>query len=128
MEVLIKKFKGLMNWISEKKYIITMLVYSVLTMPTNIVFASDNNAEKIESIINIAVNVVGVVFVGIGVILAIYAVGQLILAFKNDDVNARSTAAQSLIIGLVLIIVPIVLKALDLGEFVSSQISNITSD
>lgn len=63
--------------------------------------AGGNNAatDAIQQI----VNVVFKIFQYIGVVLALWGAGSLIMAFKNEDADSKTRAIMSLVVGICLV-------------------------
>lgn len=76
--------------------------------------------DIISSVANNMVNIIGLVFRSVGVILAVYAVGQLVLAFKNEDADSKSRASTMLVVGIVLIALPTIISTLNLVEYINN--------
>ena len=60
------------------------------------------------------ISIIDTIFQVVGVILTAFAVGQLVLAFKNEDADSKARATTMIVVGLVLIALPTVLKGLKL--------------
>lgn len=78
-----------------------------------------STAEKIRSVLKDMISVIGVIFQAVGVVLSVYSVGQLILAFKNEDADSKSRASTTLVVGIALIAMPAIVDALNLVEMVT---------
>lgn len=98
-------------------FIIAVLVAFAVINPA---FAAANYVTRIRTIMNNMVTIVGVIFQAVGAILSIYAVGQLILAFKNEDANSKSSASTLLVVGIVLIAVPGIITTLGLVNLIGA--------
>lgn len=84
------------------------------------VAAADVDAtETIKEILNKFIKIVELIFQTIGVILSVYAVGQLILAFKNEDSDSKSKSSALLAVGILLIVMPAIVDSLDLVEMIT---------
>lgn len=92
------------------------ITFVTLCLIVNPAFASYTNT--IRDIMEDMVDIVGTIFQAVGVILSIYAVGQLVLAFKNEDANAKSSASTLLVVGIVLIAIPGIIDALNLVDMI----------
>lgn len=108
---------------SKKERIITLAaLLAIVTLTMLLVvspaFAANNYVSTIRTIMNNMVTIVGVIFQAVGAILSIYAVGQLILAFKNEDANSKSSASTLLVVGIVLIAVPGIINTLGLVNMI----------
>lgn len=107
----------------ERYFTLTMFfVIAVMVMfaVINPAFAATNYVTRIRTIMNNMVTIVGVIFQAVGAILSIYAVGQLILAFKNEDANSKSSASTLLVVGIVLIAVPGIITTLGLVNLIGA--------
>ena len=96
--------------------ILAAITFVTLCLIVNPAFASYTNT--IRDIMEDMVDIVGTIFQAVGVILSIYAVGQLVLAFKNEDANAKSSASTLLVVGIVLIAIPGIIDALNLVDMI----------
>lgn len=96
---------------------VVFLTMAALCMILTPAFAS-GYVGTIQGIMDKMVDIVGTIFQAVGVILSIYAVGQLILAFKNEDANAKSQASTLLVVGIVLIALPGIVDTLGLVDMI----------
>lgn len=108
---------------SKKERLITLAaLFTIVTLTMLLIvspaFAANNYVSTIRTIMNNMVTIVGVIFQAVGAILSIYAVGQLILAFKNEDANSKSSASTLLVVGIVLIAVPGIINTLGLVNMI----------
>ncbi len=76
----------------------------------------------IQEIMKNMVSIVGTIFQAVGVILTVYAVGQLISAFKGDDANSKFTASTLLVVGIILIALPGIIDSLGLVEMIGGGV------
>lgn len=60
-------------------------------------------AGSAESIIGKVLGIVLQIFLYIGVVLLVWSIGMLILAFKNEDADSKTRAIMLLIVSIVLI-------------------------
>ena len=95
--------------------IFVMAVVVVFFMAINFAWA-DGYTDEIKSVLDQMIGIVGTVFQAVGVILSIYAVGQLVLAFKNEDANSKSSASTLLVVGIALIAIPAIIDGLGLVD------------
>ena len=65
--------------------------------------ATEFDTTDAETTISALGDLVCKVFRYIGVVLALFSVGQLILAFKNEDADSKQRATMTLVIAVVLI-------------------------
>jgi hypothetical protein len=78
-----------------------------------------NTVGKIKSVTNAVVNVIVTIFQAVGVIMSVFSVGQMVLAFKNEDADSKSRASLLLVCGLALIAIPAIVKSLDLINLIT---------
>lgn len=90
----------------------------VLMMILNPAFAATDYTSTIIEIVDQIVDIVCLIFQVIGVILGIYAVGQLVLAFKNEDANSKAEASRQLVVAVILIAVPGIITGLNLVNYI----------
>ena len=89
----------------------------IVVMPIcNPVWASSGSGT-ISSILQDMIDIIGMVFTAVGIILAIYSVGTLILAFKNDDPDSKQRASTMLVVAVVLIGFPAIIDQLNLTSY-----------
>ena len=83
-----------------KKVALCASVLSVCGIAIPTAFADESTTDKIVgSIIDVIVDI----FKYIGIILLVWSVGMLVLAFKNEDADSKSRAIMLLVVSLVLI-------------------------
>lgn len=92
------------------------LVLSVVDFP----LADVAGATQIRAIMQTMIDIVGMIFQAVGVILTVYAVGTLVMAFKNEDPDAKSRAGTMLVVGVVLMILPAIIKGLNLTSYIGT--------
>ena len=67
-------------------------------------FAAKQSANtKAEGVLKNMITIIEDVFRYVGVVLAVYSIGQLIMAFKNEDADSKSRATTMLVVACVLI-------------------------
>lgn len=72
--------------------------------------------QTVKDILSEMISIVGLVFSAVGVILAVYSVGQLVLAFKNEDADSKSRASTMLVVAVILIAFPAIVDGLKLVD------------
>lgn len=77
------------------------------TMPA--VFAVDQTAD---AMVGKLVGIICTIFRYIGILLAVWAVGMLVLAFKNEDADSKSRSMMLLIVSIVLIVIKSIVQML----------------
>lgn len=76
-------------------------------------------SSTITAILEDMIDIIGMIFVAVGIILAIYSVGTLIMAFKNDDPDSKQRASTMLVVAIVLIGFPALIDQLNLIGYLS---------
>ena len=99
--------------------IITMMMVSCIL---NVSFADSDYASTIRDLIEKMVSIIGTIFQAVGAVLTVYSVGQLILAFKNEDADSMSRASTMMVVGVVLIALPGVIETLGLVDMITGSI------
>lgn len=98
----------------------TVFMTTMLTMVP--AFASGAPTATVGEILERMISIIGMIFVAVGIILAIYSVGQLVLAFKNEDADSKSRASTLLVVSIILIAFPALIDFLGLTEYLNSAI------
>lgn len=89
---------------------------TIMAISTNIAYAANDYATDIQAVLQQFINLFGIVFQAVGVILAIYGFIQLVLSIRNDDPDSKSRAGTQLVVGAVLFAAPKIIASLDLIE------------
>ncbi|GAB6399300.1 hypothetical protein IMM1_05280 [Pseudocoprococcus immobilis] len=105
-------------------FIIAMVVITMMMMACilNVSFADSDYASTIRDLIEKMVSIIGTIFQAVGAVLTVYSVGQLILAFKNEDADSKSRASTMMVVGVVLIALPGVIETLGLVDMITGSI------
>lgn len=98
----------------------TVFMMTMLTMVPAL--ASGAPTATVGEILERMISIIGMIFVAVGIILAIYSVGQLVLAFKNEDADSKSRASTLLVVSIILIAFPALIDFLGLTEYLNSAI------
>lgn len=86
------------------------------------VFASETGADAtVRDIIGNFVGIICMIFQAVGVILGVYSVGQLVMAFKNEDADSKTRAGTMLVVAIVLIALPTIVQGLKLIDKIKIQ-------
>lgn len=91
------------------------MLLTVTMLTINPAFAD----ASISSIVSQMIEIIAQIFVAVGVILAVYSVGQLIMAFKNEDADSKSRASTMLVVAIVLVAFPTLIEKLDLISYIT---------
>ena len=105
-------------------FIIAMVIITMMMMACilNVSFADSDYASTIRDLIEKMVSIIGTIFQAVGAVLTVYSVGQLILAFKNEDADSKSSASTMMVVGVVLIALPGVIETLGLVDMITGSI------
>lgn len=101
----------------EQKFMIAGFIICTcicLIFLINPAFAAANYKTDITDILEEMVDIICTIFVAVGIILSVYAVGTMVLAFKNEDADSKSRSATMLVVGICLIALPSIVSSLDL--------------
>jgi uncharacterized membrane protein len=90
------------------------IIALMLCLTMNFAFAANDYVSSIKDTLQTMISVVCTIFQAVGVILTVYSVGQLVLAFKNEDADSKSRASTMLVVGIVLIAMPSLVTGLNL--------------
>lgn len=88
------------------------LVLCALTLP---VFA-----DQASTLVGTLIDIVCKIFMYIGILLSVWSVGMLVLAFKNEDADSKSRAMMLLVVSCVLIGIKALVDGLHLKELIPS--------
>lgn len=99
--------------------ILGVCILTSLLFGTHTVFAAVEGVEALKEYIQMLIDIIALIFSAVGVVLLAYSVGQTILAFKNDDPDSKSRATTMVVVSLVLIIMPQILRGLDLVDMIT---------
>lgn len=64
---------------------------------------------------------VGLIFQTIGILLGLYAIGQMIMAYKDENPDAKIKAATLLVVAFILITLPQIIKGMNLQEMLTGR-------
>lgn len=93
-----------------------MLIVMTLIMTCIFAFAAPEVPGDLKELLDNMIFYVGLIFQVVGVLLAIYAVGQMIMAFKDENPDAKTKAATLLVVSIILITLPSIIDSLDLAS------------
>lgn len=91
---------------------LTMLVIAMIVNPA----LASGYKNEIKGVLENMIGIIGTIFIAVGVILTVYAVGTLVLAFKNEDADSKSRASTMLVVGVCLMSIPKIVETLNLLE------------
>lgn len=96
--------------------ILTALMMVMTLGSTGILYCEPDAAA---TVIQEMINIICKVFRYVGVVLAVYSVGQLVMAFKNEDADSKSRATTMLVVACVLIGIKSFVDNLNLTQYLS---------
>lgn len=118
MSMAVSNFKAM----SKKEKIVYGIFFCLAAMLMaglifNVAMAGSTNpaATQVSDILKKMLDIVCMIFQAVGIVLSIYAIGQLIMAFKNEDADSKSKASTMLVVGVCLIALPTI--ATSVGVF-----------
>lgn len=96
-----EKAKVFLNKKTEKmeKAVAPMLAVGAAVGLIPTVSADLTAGDAIKKVVNIVLDI----FRYIGIILTLWGIGSLVMAFKNEDADSKSRAIMSLVVGIALI-------------------------
>lgn len=89
----------------------------VLTLTCVPCFAS--NVSIPTDVVESMIDVILLVFRIIGVLMAVYSIGALVLAFKNEDPDAKTKNASMMVVSLVLIFLKTIVDATGIKSYIA---------
>lgn len=86
-----------------KAYNIMMMSIMTVTMVGMCFANSQGSNDPAATVINNMIDIICKVFKYVGVVLGVYSVGQLVMAFKNEDADSKSRATTMLVVAGILV-------------------------
>lgn len=110
------KLTGVNSSQRKTRLFVTSIMLCSMVMLTLLcpAFAATAYKATVSGLLNSMIEIIGTIFVAVGVILAVYAVGMLIMAFKNEDADSKSRASTLLVVAIILIAFPSIINTLNL--------------
>ena len=102
--------------LTDRQKQICVSALTVLAMAAICVFLSTHPAfadykGDIKKVLKSVSDIIGTIFRAVGVVLSLFSIGQLVLAFKNEDADAKTRASTQMVVGIVLIAMPSILDS-----------------
>ena len=97
-------FKKLRKFAQEKTEKLEQATAPMLAAGAAIGLVPTVYAADAKTAVKGIIDMVFQIFQYIGVILALWGVGALVLAFKNEDADSKSRAIMSLVVGVCLVV------------------------
>ena len=98
---------------------VPFILFAGMILITGICPVYADYGDTIKDVMNKMVDVVETIFKAVGAILGVYSVGQLILAFKNEDADSKSRASTMLVVAIALIAMPGIIDSLKLTDYIT---------
>lgn len=100
-----------------------VLIAATLMMTFVFAFAAPQQTVPgdLQELLENMVFYVGLIFQAVGILLGIYAVGQMIMAFKDENPDAKAKAATLLVVSVILVVMPSIIENLDLISKLGSK-------
>ena len=76
-------------------------------------------AASLSDLLKKMIDIVKAIFVSVGIMLLVYSIGQLTLAFKNEDADSKTRASTMLVVSLVLVAFPGFIDMLNLTQYLA---------
>ena len=118
-----KKAKEKIKSIDKKKFALQSIpsfaLMALATVSTKTMY-NDNlsGARKdVKGILAQMIGVIELVFQAVGIVLLVYSIAQLVLAFKNEDADSKTRASTMLVVAVILIAIPQIIKGFDILSY-----------
>ena len=98
----------------EKLIMCSVVLVVALLCCTVIPVCADVASDMVTKLISLVCKI----FLYIGILLAVWAIGMLILAFKNEDADSKSRAMMLLVVACMLIGIDVIVESLGLKELI----------
>lgn len=96
-----------------------IVLVTVFFLSSHGVFAAESGANLLKKLVDMVLkNIIYPLFNITGVILSAYAIGMLVLAFKNGDPDAQARATQALVAAIALLTIRYSIEALKLTSYI----------
>lgn len=99
----------------------TFMVITTLMFTFLVAFAAPAVPDTLNDMLTKVIFYVGLIFQTVGIFLAVYAVGQMIMAFKDENPDAKTKAATLLVVAIILITLPQIIQGLDLQKLLTGE-------
>lgn len=91
-----------------------LILFVILAVSAQAVPVLADYKSDISDVFKDLLGIIGTVFRTVGAVITAFAVGQFVLAMKDDDPSAKTRAATLIVVGMVLIAFPSILDTLKL--------------
>ena len=106
---------------TKKQWIGMIILMAIaVTICTMMIPVMAANSPDPGAIVAKFVDIIMNIFLYIGILLAVWSVGMLVLAFKNEDGDSKSRAMMMLVVSCMLIGIKVLVATLDLTSYLTS--------
>jgi len=105
------------------KQVIPCLMFMALAVfSTQTMYNADlgNAQANVKDILGNMISVIELVFQAVGVVLLVYSIAQLVLAFKNEDADSKTRASTLLVVAVILVALPTIINNLHLLDYIGN--------
>ena len=105
---------------NKKEFFVTaslLVIMSLIMSVCSPAFVFAASASELPNLVKQLINIITSIFRIVGVLLGAYSIGQLVLAFKNEDADSKTRASSTLVVAFVLIILPSIVENLHLEKY-----------
>jgi len=102
-----EKMANLINTTRFKAAAFMGMMYATVGAP---MLVRADYKDTVNNLLVQLVDIIGFIFRTVGIVLSVYAIGSLIMAFKNDDADSKQRASTLLVVGVVLIAMPSIIN------------------
>lgn len=96
-----------------------ILSFAMLILVTTCVPCFASEVSIPTDIVENMIDVILLVFRIIGVLMAVYSIGALVLAFKNEDPDSKTKNASMMVVSLILIFLKTLVDATGIASYIS---------
>lgn len=116
--VLVENEERICNMKKKATFIMTVMMMVMTLGCVGVMYCDTSNPDDAAStVIQKMIDIICKVFRYVGVVLAVYSVGQLVMAFKNEDADSKSRATTMLVVACVLIGIKSFVDELNLTQY-----------
>ena len=102
--------------VTEKTLSVVNAIFAILMISC---MAGTVFAGAAEDVLKQMIDIICKVFKYVGVVLAVYSIGQLVMAFKNEDADSKSRATTMLVVACVLVGINALVNQTNLTDYLT---------
>ena len=118
MEMTTKKCSITKKHLIMGAVLLCMMAFMITVTPA---FADPAVPNGLANVVGDFVFYIGLIFQVVGVLIGVYAAGQMIMAFKDDNPDAKTRASTLLVVAFILIVMPSIIKGLGLVNYITGK-------